>query len=146
MSLKHTRKKADIFLQRLITLTPGGIKSVFYILLIVLPSRTHLIRFTLQGLTSLRHNSWGDPDASDSSLPSCLWHLFRSRSTYSIPVHLCDCVVKLASHCLLLATLASIANQLENRQHHFTLYCMHSKTVQGINWWQKQCNQVCKSI
>jgi hypothetical protein len=37
--------------------------------------------------------------------------------------------------CLLLAKLASLANQPENKQHNFTLYCMHSKTLQCINWW-----------
>ena len=34
--------------------------------------------------------------------------------------------MKLASRSLLLATLASLAKQLENKQHNFTLYCTHS--------------------
>ena len=50
--------------------------------------------------------------------------------------------MKLASCSLLLATLASFANQLENKQRNFTLYCTHSKTVQCINW----CSNVIKCV
>ena len=59
------------------------------------------------------------PDASDTSLPS--WEImgnnwetmgnnFLSRSTYSVPVRLCDHIMSLASCCSLLTTLASLAN------------------------------------
>ena len=78
---------------------------------------------------------WCVPDSLDASLPSCMFDLTSGLGAiHSVPVRLCDCGVKLASRCLLLATLASLANQPENKQHNFTLYCTQSKTMQCINW------------
>ena len=62
---------------------------------------------------------------------------FRSWSIHSVPVHLCECGMKLASR-LLLATLASLAYQPKNKQHNFTLYLTHCKTMQCIiGVWNK---------
>ena len=52
---------------------------------------------------------------------------FRYLNIYCVPVRLCDCVMKLAGCWLLLATLASLANQPENKLHNSTFLhgCSH---------------------
>ena len=87
--------------------------------------------------------------SSDASLPSCAFLVTSGLGAF-VPVRLCDCIMKLASRCLLLATLTSLANQPENKQHN--LHCI-VRTARHCNVYigdrnkvAIECNQVCKSI
>ena len=76
--------------------------------------------------------SWGVPDASDTSLPSCTCDVISCLLVLTafpvvfVVVVLCHWLV------VVMVTLASLANQLEKQTHGFTWCHTHSQSCWGF--------------